>query len=196
MKPSDARSSSFAILGLLSLAPMSGYDLRREARGSVGHFWSESYGQIYPTLRRLAADGLVRAHARHRGRADRKAWEITPEGRAALERWLAVAPRSRPVRNELLLKLFFGSRRSAPALARHVQGVREMLAGHLAVYTDLEERARRESRNDPSLPYWLMTLSFGRHHDRALLAWCDETLRTLRRLETPSGRKDRTRRTT
>ena len=45
-----------ALLGLLSLRPMSGYDIRQVISESIGYFWSESYGQIYPGLE--AADRL------------------------------------------------------------------------------------------------------------------------------------------
>ena len=34
------------LLGLLAIEPMSGYDLGLMIRGSVGHFWNESYGQL------------------------------------------------------------------------------------------------------------------------------------------------------
>src|SRR6267378_1332508 len=40
-----------ALLGLLSLGSMSGYDIRQLISQSIGHFWSESYGQIYPGLK-------------------------------------------------------------------------------------------------------------------------------------------------
>jgi len=36
------------LLGVLAIEPMSGYDLGLTIRQSVGHFWNESYGQIYP----------------------------------------------------------------------------------------------------------------------------------------------------
>ena len=50
--------SRYAVLGALTIAPMSGYDLRAFFDQSVRFFWNESYGQIYPELRRLreAAD--------------------------------------------------------------------------------------------------------------------------------------------
>ena len=54
-------STSEALLGLLTIEPMSGYDLGLVIRDSIGHFWNESYGQIYPNLKRLAAEGLVAA---------------------------------------------------------------------------------------------------------------------------------------
>ena len=37
---------------------MSGYDLGQSIRASIGFFWNESYGQIYPNLKNLAVDYL------------------------------------------------------------------------------------------------------------------------------------------
>src|SRR6266508_2295617 len=112
MRPRTS-STPYAILGLLNLAPMSGYDVRKEAETSIGYFWSESYGQIYPTLRDLAAQGLIRRRpGRTSAHRDRHVYEITEAGREALALWRAEPPRDSPVRNELLLKLFFGGRDS------------------------------------------------------------------------------------
>ena len=47
------------LLGLLTIEPMSGYDPGLTIRGSVGHFWNESFGQIYPSLKKLANDRFV-----------------------------------------------------------------------------------------------------------------------------------------
>ena len=55
-----ARSTPYAVLGMLSLSPMSGYDIRKESETSIGFFWSESYGQIYPALRELETRRLIR----------------------------------------------------------------------------------------------------------------------------------------
>jgi DNA-binding PadR family transcriptional regulator len=49
------------LLGLLTIEPMSGYDLGQNIRTSVGYMWNESYGQIYPNLKKLAVEGLVTA---------------------------------------------------------------------------------------------------------------------------------------
>ena len=49
----------YAVLGLLNIEPMSGYDIRQNLEESLSYFWSESYGQIYPTLRKLEAARLI-----------------------------------------------------------------------------------------------------------------------------------------
>ncbi|UCB53625.1 MAG: PadR family transcriptional regulator, partial [Candidatus Zixiibacteriota bacterium] len=45
-----ANKTEFAVLGLLSLSPMSGYDMKAFISQSIGYFWQESYGQLYPAL--------------------------------------------------------------------------------------------------------------------------------------------------
>ena len=48
-----------AILGLLKDKAMHGYELRKQLNTKLGHFWSVSFGSLYPTLRRLEARGAV-----------------------------------------------------------------------------------------------------------------------------------------
>ena len=105
--PRESRTR-WVILGMLSAEPMTGYGLRKAIAGSVGHFWQESFGQLYPALRRLAAEGLVEGRATRGGPGRGGAtYHVTPAGRAALAGWLAVPPALAPQRNEVLLKVFF-----------------------------------------------------------------------------------------
>jgi DNA-binding PadR family transcriptional regulator len=70
-----------AILGLLKEQPMHGYQLSRELGDALGGFWRVSYGSLYPTLRRLEADGAVQSVADGEARGRRKTtYEITEKG--------------------------------------------------------------------------------------------------------------------
>ena len=178
-----SRSTPYAILGMLSLAPMSGYDIRKEAATSIGYFWSESYGQIYPALRELKAEGWIRRlPGRKAGSRDRHVYEITERGREALAAWRTEPPRDAPLRNELLLKLFFGRRDSIGHeiewIDRHLAREREALQA----FGRIREQLMKEQREHPSLPFWLMTLSYGEHRSRGMVRWCRETRRALKAL--------------
>ena len=49
-----------AILGILHESPMHGYELRKQLTTKLGAFRAAiSYGSLYPTLRRLQADGWI-----------------------------------------------------------------------------------------------------------------------------------------
>ena len=72
----------------------------------LGHFWHESYGHIYPILRRLHRDGLVEKSVEaHDGLPNRHVYSITSDGHAELEEWLRRPVEHTPPRNELLLKV-------------------------------------------------------------------------------------------
>ncbi|MGA3031767.1 MAG: PadR family transcriptional regulator [Terracidiphilus sp.] len=172
------------LLGLLTVAPMSGYDLGQAIRVSVGHFWNESYGQIYPNLKKLAAGGFVTAKTeKQKGKPDRKIYSITPKGRMRLTNWLAVEPRPEIPRNELLLKLFFGVQASPQTLIGYV----ERMAKRESSILDELKRVEREEitplAHYPDAVYWKMAARFGQLELEAHLRWTKETLATLHRIE-------------
>ena len=175
---------SNALLGLLSLGPMSGYDVRQLIPRSIGYFWSESYGQIYPALKRLADAGLVEKKTeRKKGSPDRNVYSLTADGREHLRRWLALPVAEEVPRNELLLKLFFGAHVSPRVSRAHVEAHLKANEQTLKAYGTLAKTLRKEEANDPQLPYWLMTLNMGRHRTMAIVKWCKETLKELDEIE-------------
>src|SRR5215470_19615285 len=104
------RSSDYAILGLLAIEPMSGYDIRKFVREVLSNFWNESYGRIYPLLAEFTRQGFA-TKRRHRqdGKPDRHVYQITTRGRADLQAWLRLPPQPIQIRNEATLKLFLGA---------------------------------------------------------------------------------------
>src|SRR6187397_2444440 len=94
------------VLGLLSLGPRSGYDIKTVVDRSTRFFWAASYGQIYPELRRLESAGLVAGDDAPNGRRARRVYELTDAGRAELERWLLGTDTTVELRDENLLRLF------------------------------------------------------------------------------------------
>ncbi len=175
-------STRYALLGLLTLAPesgASGYDLRQWAEGSIGHFWSESYGQIYPVLKQLAQDGLVTARKSGSGKRERTLYAVTDAGRKELQDWLEKAARIQPPRNENLLKLFFGLETTAATNASRLRSLQRHHQGLLARYEAVEREVQQRFASHPGLSYWLMTLDYGRRHSTMVVEWCDATLQKL-----------------
>ena len=178
-----ANTSRYAILGVLSLGAMSGYDVKKLIEQSIAHFWSESYGQIYPILNRLAVDGLAaRRREAQRGKPDRHVYSLTAKGREELARWLAHPARPEAFRNELLLKLFLGGAGPVADSVAQIEHYRKRQRELLDTYRQIERRLLKNMKGHPDLPYWLITLHYGQRRATAMLAWCDETRATLRRL--------------
>lgn len=181
---SRANKSKHAVLALLSIGPRSGYDVERDVRSLIGHFWQESFGQIYPTLRKIVAEGLATVHEEKRdGKPIRKVYTITAEGRAAVKQWLATPPDPPPVRNEMLLKLFVGWQTSPEVHAAHVSGLLEHFTRELAQFDVFEKIIEQLIEQSPDALYWAMTLRSGQLYVEARRQWCEETLALLARVE-------------
>ena len=185
-------TSRFAILGVLSFGAMSGYDVKKLIERSIAHFWNESYGQIYPVLNRLAAEGSAeRRRQKQRGKPDRHVYSLTEKGRAELARWLAVPARHEPFRSELLLKLFLGDAAPAADSVAQIEHYEAAQRALLETYVGIERQLREDMAGHPQLPFSLVTLHYGQHRCRAMLAWCAESIRALERLEGRRGRRRR-----
>lgn len=154
---------------------MSGYELRNEIAGSIGHFWQESFGQLYPTLRELSTEGLVEPIQTDERRIP---YRITPAGRAALREWLATVPETISAdRNELLLRLTFGRHAEPGVIRGHLERHRAMLQTARDRYRELETTLLTQHGDD--VAYWLASLRYGLTSVEAVLSWTDSTLAEL-----------------
>ena len=181
--------SKYVILGMLSIRPMSGYDIKKGIEESISNFWTESYGQIYPMLKSLVAQKLVtKTVERGSGKPDRHVYALTEQGRRELRRWLTEGVVPKVERNELLLKLFFGEEVETAANIELVEQYREHQRQLLEKYKVIEKEIKARYADDSNLPYWLTTVSYGQHVTQALLRWCEETLTKLHRMAKSSRR--------
>jgi DNA-binding PadR family transcriptional regulator len=171
------------LLGLLTIEPMSGYDLGQNIRSSVGYIWSESYGQIYPNLKRLAAARCVTAKTeRQKGKPERRVYSITKKGRERLAVWLKAEPQPEIPRNELLLKLFFGAQNSVEISIQHVERMVERERAFLLEFRRIERKEIVTLQQFPDAPYWKMAARFGQLELEAHQRWGEETLAELRKI--------------
>ena len=82
-------SLRYALLALLSVEPMTGYDLAKRFESSVAFVWHAPDSQIYPELRKMAKEGLLQAEEVSWGpRGKKTQYRITEEGRAAFRAWM------------------------------------------------------------------------------------------------------------
>lgn len=179
----------YALLSLLRLGPMSGYDIRKTCAESLSHFWDESYGQIYPELARMRQAGLIRTRPSS-AKTDRRRreFEITPGGRSALRDWLLTPPKRRSLRDELTLKLMSGAEVGPRVSIEHVESLRIELQASLRGLHERREELQRIAPDAPDLPFWLLTIRAGELAYEARVTWCEEVVAALRALETPRAR--------
>ena len=178
-----SKKTDFALLGILTHGPQSGYDIKKHISQSIGYFWQESYGQLYPTLKNLVASGFAKMHIEtNEGKPDKKVYEITKEGRNHLKIWLANPIELMPkLRHELLLKLFFGSESSPEICIKHLEQYKTNCQDCYEELTDIKSLLENDFQNKKESTYWLLTVSYGLICSKSEVEWCNESIGILKK---------------
>ena len=129
--------TSFIVLGLLSQAPGTPYELKARVAATLADFWSVQHAQLYSETARLAQEGLL-SEKRESGGLRRKTYSITKTGADALQEWLAGSVNElAELRDLAILKVFFGADPTMIATAQL-----EAHRAKLAEYEALRKGAR------------------------------------------------------
>jgi DNA-binding PadR family transcriptional regulator len=161
------------ILGMIALGKRTGYDIKAFVDKTARYFWAASYGQIYPELKRLEDQGLVRGRPEPSGGRARTVYELTEAGTAALQRWLESDDEpAYELRDEGMLKLFFSD--SLPA--RRIEIIRAMRTREERALAHLRSIEPYASKG-PAGPY--LTLQMGIELTEWAIKWCEATERRL-----------------
>jgi len=162
-------SLKYGVMGLLAEESLHGYEVKNRFEAMLGGTWDVNIGQIYTTLQRLERDGLVRP-AGSRGDRGKLLYKLSPEGRKALDQWLA-QPDSGPqqLHEDIYVKLLLATRLANGDLTQLLGRQKRAYLQRLRDLNRLEERARRDGRID------LARLIRGALlHTEADLKWVDE----------------------
>ena len=127
--------AAYVILGMLRKGARSGYEIKQAVDISTRFFWTISHAQIYPALKQLEDDGLIRGEEAPQGQRRRRIYEVTPEGERVLAEWIAdqSEPPSLEIRDVGLLKLFFAGTapEAAPGLLEAMRERSEQTLEHM-----------------------------------------------------------------
>ena len=105
--PPSPTTTSYAVLGLLSVRSWTTYELAKQVQKSLGWFWPRAERKLYDEPKLLATQGYAVATEHFTGKRRSREYAITDEGRAALGEWLGQPPAARSVEFEGMVKVFF-----------------------------------------------------------------------------------------
>ncbi len=137
----------YALLGLISQQPLSGYDVKKIFATTPMAGFSDSPGAIYPALRRLEKVGLVRSEVKQMtGLRQRRVFRITPKGLASLKAWMAKPITEEDVVRrvaELMLRFaFMDQTLGAESSVKFLRELQEKLAGYIPSLHEYLEASR------------------------------------------------------
>jgi PadR family transcriptional regulator AphA len=109
LKRDDMLTIHYAILGLLSVKPMTGYDLKKIMQNTLYMYWSGNNNQIYKALLQLRSNDFLISETQYQdGAPSKKICHITDKGRAALQEWIcSTQPEAPEFRKPFLIQMAY-----------------------------------------------------------------------------------------
>lgn len=180
MKNSGSKTK-FLILGLLSEEPLSGYEIKKIVDTRFSFFWSESFGQIYPQLKKLSEEGLIEETGikeTGNNKASKK-YSITDKGINGLKQWLKEPVEKEVVRYEILLKMYFSNILSPEIMLSHIKEFQISHRQQKMLFDKFQAQLEKYKDVHENHEDILLVLSFGQKVWKAYDDWCDEVSKVL-----------------
>ncbi len=168
-----------ALLGLIAQRPCSGYDLLKVFRDTAMGGFSHSPGAVYPALKWLETNGLIRGKLdNHASLRPRQVYHLTAAGTAAIKKEVRLpVTRDDVMRNAdgVLLRFVFAGQ----VLGRD-EAVRilDEYAGQIESYLP-DLKAQLASLSDRKDPYGRLALQHGIDMYRTDAKWARKTIKQL-----------------
>lgn len=169
-------STEHAILAVISFKPSSGYDIKAEfEHEAAGLFWGMSYGSIYPKLKKLEEQGLIKTFESSSEGRRKTIYELTGAGWAELESWLLSPPEYPVIKDELFMKMAsWHDGMDNNALAAHLRTRRKRT---MEVLRFVEAWPKNNSSYVSSVGK--LAIRYGKVRLESELVWIDETITAL-----------------
>lgn len=176
--------TGYVLLGLLNEENLTGYEIKKIVDTRLSFFWSESFGQIYPELKRLAAGGLIAVceepvSAEGKNSKQSIKYQITASGRYELQEWLKTPVEKETVRYELLLKLYFSNSSSSATMLEYVREFEINHRRQQQLFGKFEAQLKQNLDVHSNHSRILMVLSFGQKLWESYADWCGQTIALL-----------------
>ena len=186
MSRGSLSSTSYAVLGLLSIKPWSSYELTQQMDRSLGRFWPRAVSKLYEEPKKLVSHGLARASTEQNGQRTRTIYAITAEGRRALAAWLQQPGEGPVIEFEQLLKVFFAENGTKADTLATLRSAQEWAKARCAESAVVGERyAEGEGLFPQRLPelqlagrfitdFYLLVLDWARWAASVVESWPDD----------------------
>jgi len=165
-------SLKYTLLGFLSYAPMTGYEISKK----FFRFVRPATSQIYRNLSAMIDEGLVKSERIDQEKLPaRNQFSITSAGNKELKRWLKEPPVHFGEREPIILKLWFGSRVSKAelisSLAVYSKGVQEELKFRKTKARSAIQKGLQEFASPMDRLYWNLANDYAIWRLESFLEW-------------------------
>lgn len=177
-------SLRYTLLGFINYSPLTGYELKKHMDNSTQFFWHASLSQIYPVLKKLEKDGLIKSKKiPQESTPDKKIYSITKDGKTEFLTWLAKPIIDLPPqKNHDLLKSFFSGVLDKETILNHLNQQLEQHRDQLEIYKQNTAVYVKKIIEQTGLTregvMWELTRQFGEEYEHMYISWLKKTIKT------------------
>ena len=164
-------NTPYVILGLLLDGPLSGYDIKKLIGLRFAFFWDESFGQIYPELKRMAGGGFVELLPGEQSGRNRKVYRITDSGLEVFKGWLNSPPEKEKLRMEFLMKFLYAPLIEPAKLVSYLDAFKQRKSEELEMLGRVSREIEGTLDLAPNHRYILQAAELGIAVNRCYLEW-------------------------
>lgn len=161
----------YLLLGFLMEQPQNGYQIKQHIELGTSNFIRSSFGNIYPTLKKLQNKGFLTYEEQVNNGRFTKIYTITDEGIAYFMAWLSTPADISSGSHEHLAKMYFYDHLDKPTKHAHFQQYIKQAKEIKQTLVDTEKPAREVAG-----PNRLTTLFFGIHYYGEIAAFYERQL--------------------
>lgn len=177
-------SLKHAILGLLEVYPMSGYELKKYFDSSINSYWPATHSQIYRTLDDIAKEGLSMSELIQQDKnPNKKVFSITEKGKQELELWLNQTKKLPTIRHQILLQFSLSQQLSKEQILELLKTYKRLLEEKIVSLTSPKHsETLGYARDEKERLIWELTLENGIMFYNNEIEWankCEQKLNNI-----------------
>ena len=179
-------SLKYGLLGLLNDRPMTGYELDKEFKESLAHFWQAKTSQIYRELDAMEKNGwLSSERVIQDEKPNKRVYSITDQGKAEFLDWLsspgADIENATRVKSVFFMRLFFAGETSPEQALKLLYTYRDQCLIGMKEMDEVNELYNQiESSYDPEeMKYAKLIMMHGEMMRKTRLAWVEKAIDIL-----------------
>ena len=178
-------SIQYAILGLLSWKPSSGYDLKKIFEDSPYLYWSGNNNQIYKSLLQLQKDGFITYETVHQdGAPSKKIYSLTKQGMASLKDWITSVPAVPEFKKPFLIQMAWADMLDKDELTALLTGYEKEIEMQLTLQKEKFDREKDWPNRSPRETFlWNMISVNLMSTFQSELAWVRKVRQQLSRIK-------------
>jgi len=142
--PAELSELEVALLALLSIRPMTGYEILRHHARALEPWWDTPRTQIYPKLRELSRRGLIEhEYVVQESKPNKRLYSLGQSGAEALASWLGSTINVPEMRHHMMMRLFLGNLLPIEETSRLLSDYRDRMAVRAESFRQARERFSR-----------------------------------------------------